>query len=359
MKLEKILRPHLINLVPYSSARDDFSGKARIYLDANENAYGSTAGNLWNRYPDPYQKMLKEKIASLKEVKTEQVFIGNGSDEPIDLLIRAFCIPGTDHLISMPPTYGMYGVSSAINQVENVQIPLTSEYELDVKAILNKINDHTKLIFICSPNNPTGNSLDPEAIKAIIQSARGLVVLDEAYIDYSSKVGFLNQLDRFPNLVILHTLSKAWGMAALRLGMAFAHKDIITVLNKIKPPYNISGPVQEMVLNALQKNSQKEKIVKQTLRQREILKHMLLQDKKVIKVFPSDANFLLVKLKNANQIYRKLIDHEVIVRDRSRVMLCEDCLRITVGTPEENKELVKEMGLITNYELGITDNIHF
>ncbi len=348
MKLEKILRPHLINLIPYSSARDDFNGKARIYLDANENAYGSTAGNIWNRYPDPYQKKLKERIASLKTVKPEQVFLGNGSDEPIDLLIRAFCIPATDHLITMPPTYGMYGVSAAINQVENVQIPLTREYELDLKAIVNKINEHTKLIFICSPNNPTGNSLDPEAIKSIIGTTQGLVVLDEAYIDYSSRVGFLNQLDRFPNLVILHTLSKAWGMAALRLGMAFAHRDIIAVLNKIKPPYNISGPIQEMVLSALQRNSQKEKIVKQTLRQRDILKQMLLQDKKVMNVFASDANFLLVKLKNANQIYRKLINHEIIVRDRSKVLLCEDCLRITVGTPEENKELVEVLGLVTN-----------
>lgn len=340
MKLEKILRPHLINLIPYSSARDDFNGKARIYLDANENAYGSTAGNSWNRYPDPYQKTLKEKIASLKGVKPEQTFLGNGSDEPIDLLIRAFCAPATDHIITMPPTYGMYSVSANINQTENIQIPLTTNYELDLNRILDTINEHTKLIFICSPNNPTGNSLNSNAIETIIQSTPGLVILDEAYIDYSSKVGFLSRLDQFSNLVILHTFSKAWGMAALRLGMAFAHRDIITVLNKIKPPYNISGPIQEMALTALENNSQKEKIVKQTLDQRDALKQMLLQDKKVINVFPSDANFLLVKLKNANQIYKKLIGHEIIVRDRSNVVQCEDCLRITVGTPQENKEIV-------------------
>jgi len=343
MKLEKILRPHLVNLIPYSSARDDFNGKAHIYLDANENAYGSTAGNSWNRYPDPYQKTLKEKIASLKGVKPEQTFLGNGSDEPIDLLIRAFCTPSTDHLITMPPTYGMYSVSANINQVENVQIPLTPKYELDLNRILKKIDEHTKLIFICSPNNPTGNSMDPKAIETIIQSTQGLVVLDEAYIDYSSKAGFLSHLDRFPNLIILHTFSKAWGMAALRVGMAFAHRDIIAILNNIKPPYNISGPIQEMVLTALKKKSLKEKIVKQTLHQRNILEQLLLQDKKVIGVFPSDANFLLVKLNNANQIYKKLISHKIIVRDRSKVILCEDCLRITVGTPEENQELAEVM----------------
>lgn len=343
MKLEKILRPHLINLIPYSSARDDFSGKARIYLDANENAYGSTAGNSWNRYPDPYQKTLKDKIASLKGVKPEQTFLGNGSDEPIDLLIRAFCIPATDHLITMPPTYGMYSVSANINQVENVQVPLTKDYQLDLDSILNKINEHTKLIFICSPNNPTGNSLDATAIETIIKSAQGLVVLDEAYIDYSSNKGFLNQLNKFPNLVILHTFSKAWGMAALRLGMAFAHSDIIAILNKIKPPYNISGPIQEMVLTALEQKSRKEKIVKQTLHQRHILNQMLQQNRKVISVAPSDANFLLVKLNNANQIYKKLISHEIIVRDRSKVILCDDCLRITVGTPEENQKLIEVM----------------
>ncbi len=346
MKLEKILRPHLLKLQPYASARDDFSGIARIYLDANENAWGSSAGNSWNRYPDPCQKELKEKIASLKGMAPEQTFLGNGSDEAIDLLIRAFCIPGADQLITMPPTYGMYGVSAEINQVENVQIPLTQEFEIDVKAVLSALNEHTKLVFICSPNNPTGNSMDPEAIVAIIRATEGLVVLDEAYVDYSRRESFLSQLEQFPNLVVLHTLSKAWGMASLRLGMAFAQPEIIAVLNRIKPPYNIPGPVQKMVLKALDKEEQKKETVQKTLEQRDELEKMLLEDKKVQKVFPSDANFLLVRMNRAHEIYRKLIRHGIIVRDRSKVLLCENCLRITVGTPEENRELIKVLATI-------------
>lgn len=339
MKLDKMLRPHLLQLRPYASARDDFSGSARIYLDANENAFGSPAGNSWNRYPDPYQDKLKEKIALIKGMHKEQLFIGHGSDEPIDLLIRAFCIPGTDHVITMPPTYGMYGVSADINQVENVKVPLTRNFEIDVESMLKRLDERAKLVYICSPNNPTGNSLNQEAIKMIIRGAKGLVVLDEAYIDYASHQGFLNQLDQFPNLVILHTLSKAWGMASLRLGMAFAHRDIIAVLNMIKPPYNIAGPVQKMVSEAIESPQQKDDTVKQTLEQRLILKELLLKDQKVRKVFPSDANFLLVKVDGASRIYRDLINHEIIIRDRSKVMLCEDCLRITVGTPAENQEL--------------------
>ncbi len=336
MKLEKILRPHLLNLKPYASARDDFSGHASIYLDANENAWWSPAGNSWNRYPDPYQKELKGKIAALKGVPTEQIFLGNGSDEAIDLLIRAFCIPGTDHLITMPPTYGMYGVSAEINGVENVQVPLTREYGINLEAVLSAMDEHTKLIFICSPNNPTGNAMDPEAIEAIIRASQGLVIIDEAYVDYSLKGSLLSRLAQSPNVVVLHTLSKAWGMAALRLGMAFAGPEIIAVLNRIKPPYNIPGPVQKMVAEALDKEDEMKEAVRQTLIQRDELKKMLLKDKKVQKVFPSDANFLLVRIKHAHAIYRELIRREIVVRDRSGVLLCEDCLRITVGTPEEN-----------------------
>jgi histidinol-phosphate aminotransferase len=343
MNLEKLLRPHLLKLKPYASARDDFSGHARIYLDANENAWGSPAGNSWNRYPDPYQAALREKISALKGVPAEQIFLGNGSDEAIDLLIRAFCIPGTDHLITMPPTYGMYGVSAEINGVENVQVPLTGEYGINLRAVLSALNEHTKLIFICSPNNPTGNAMDPDAIEAIIRTTEGLVIIDEAYIDYSAKGSFLSRLAQFPNLVVLHTLSKAWGMAALRLGMAFAGREIIAVLNRIKPPYNIPGPVQEMVAEALDKEGEMKETVRKTLGQRDELKEMLLKDKKVQKVFPSDANFLLVRINRAHEIYRELIRREIIVRDRSKVLLCEDCLRITVGTPEENRALTEAL----------------
>ena len=340
MKLDKILRPHLLNLVPYASARDDFSGKARIYLDANENAWGSPAGDSWNRYPDPYQLELKQRIASIKGVEPSQIFLGNGSDEAIDLLIRAFCVPGHDRLITMPPTYGMYGVSADINQVENKQIPLTADYALDPEAVLAGLDERTKLVFICSPNNPTGNIMEREAVVKILKTVQGIVVVDEAYIDYASKPGFLDLLPGFPNLVVLHTLSKAWGMAALRLGMAFAHPDIIAVLNRIKPPYNIPGPIQKMAMEALEKESLKERTVRETIAQRNFLKERLLKDKKVRKVFPSDANFLLVRIDQAHEIYKKLIARGIIVRDRSRVLHCEDCLRITVGKPEENKELV-------------------
>ncbi len=344
MNLKKILRPHILQLKPYSSARDEFTGKADVYLDANENAFGSTSDDdRMRRYPDPYQSEVKEKISRIKEIPTENIFLGNGSDEPIDLIIRACCRPAVDNIIIMPPTYGMYQVSAELNDVEIRKVPLNKDFSMDAESVLKTINENTKLIFICSPNNPSGNSMDRQAVRDILASFEGLVVIDEAYIDFSKEKSFISELATYSNMVILQTFSKAWGLAALRLGMCFAHSEFIAVLSKIKPPYNINGATQEMALNALDKISVLKEMVEKTLTQREYLRSALKSIPTVREIYPSDANFLLVKIDQARKIYDKLIEKLIIVRDRSGVKLCEDCLRITVGNQKENDELISQL----------------
>ncbi len=346
MEINKILRPHLRNLTPYSSARDEFQGTAEVYLDANENAFGSTAKDTYRRYPDPYQIELKSRIGEIKDIGIEHIFLGNGSDEPIDLLIRAFCNPGTDKIIITPPTYGMYEVSANINNVEIVKVGLSEDFVLDPQRVLEANDPNVKIIFLCSPNNPTGNSIDIKDIIEIVSKAQGLVVLDEAYIDFSSRDSLIHELKNFKNLIILQTFSKAWGLAALRLGMAFANPEIIGILNMIKPPYNINGATQELALNAIKNEEKMLGMVEDMLEQRKVLLSELFKISAVKKIYPSDANFLLVKIDKAHEVYLKLIDSKVIVRDRSNVELCGDCLRITVGTKEENLKLIESLNYL-------------
>jgi len=341
--LKSLLRPHIRELKPYTSARDEYSGKDGVFLDANENPFGSITKENFNRYPDPYQQALKERIATIKNVSSSRIFLGNGSDEPIDLLFRAFCNPAQDNVIILPPTYGMYGVSASINAVETISIPLTEDFQLQNEKVLEVVSEKSKILFICSPNNPSGNSLNPDEIEELIQKFPGIVVIDEAYVDFMSGESFVKKLEDYPNLVVLQTFSKAWGLASLRLGMAFANEEIISILNKIKPPYNISGLTQKTVLEALDNIDKMKKMVADILTQREELKKELESLAGVIKVYPSDANFLLVKVPNANKAYQDLIDRKVILRNRSNVLLCENCLRITIGTKEENQILIAEL----------------
>lgn len=338
-ELEKLVRQNVLKLKPYSSARDDFKGSASVYLDANENPFPSP----FNRYPDPHQLKLKERISIIKKIPVDQIFLGNGSDEPIDLLIRAFCEPGTDNVLIPQPTYGMYTVSAEINNVEIKNIKLTKDFDLDINALREAWDDHTKLIFLCSPNNPSGNLLDPEKIKSVLTQFNGIVVVDEAYIDFTNYPGFVTLLKAYPNLVVLQTLSKAWGLAAIRLGMCFASAEIIAVLNKIKPPYNISILSQQAALEELHFEVRKNRWVTEIIVEREKLKEGLSKIDSVQKVYPSDANFLLVKMKKARSVYEALVQKGIIVRDRSNVILCDDCLRITVGTQQENQILLNEL----------------
>ena len=343
MEISKLLRPHLLNLTPYSSARDEFKGDAEVYLDANENAIGSTSMDKYRRYPDPYQNELKKRIGKIKHISPERIFLGNGSDEPIDLLMRAFCNPGKDSILINPPTYGMYEVSASINDVKIVKIPLQEGFVFNKEAVFDAIEPGVKMIFLCSPNNPSGNSIDRDEIFEIVEKFQGLVILDEAYIDFSSQPSMINELENHRNLIILQTFSKAWGLAALRLGMTFADPEIIDILNMIKPPYNISGATQDLALKALDNHHQMKAMVKEIHAQKKRLKSMLSELDTIQKIYPSDANFLLVKMENAHDIYVKLINQKVIVRDRSHVELCEDCLRITIGTEKENKKLVNQL----------------
>lgn len=337
--VESLVRKNILSLKPYSSARDEFHGIATVYLDANESPYPSE----YNRYPDPHQLKLKKRISELKNVSVDQIFLGNGSDEPIDLLIRAFCEPGVDNVLIPQPTYGMYTVSANINAVEINTVSFTPEFDIDLQATQNAWDENTKLIFLCSPNNPSGNLLNIEKIKAILTSFSGLVIVDEAYMDFANSVSLTSLLAQFQNLVVLQTLSKAWGLAAIRLGMCFAHPPIIEVLNKIKPPYNISGLSQTVALESLGQVEKKDHWVKEILSERERMKSELLSTKLVEKIFPSDANFLLVKVKEAKAVYQQLIARGVVIRDRSSITLCNNCLRITIGTPKENNSLLTEL----------------
>jgi len=338
--LENLLRDNIKKLVPYSSARDEFKGEASVLLDANENAFGSPLEHHYNRYPDPLQHVLKDKLAKIKGIPAANIFLGNGSDEAIDILFRAFCKPGVDNVILVPPTYGMYEVSANINDVETRKVQLTADYQLDLDGIAGAIDMHTKMIFVCSPNNPTGNSINRQDIETLLVNFEGLVVVDEAYVNYSKQKSFSKELADFPNLVILQTLSKAWGLAALRLGMAFASTEIIAVFNKIKPPYNINQATQDLVLKALDNLDVVNEWIKETVLERERLVEELIQIEQVVSITPSDANFILAKLEEPRELYNFLVNQGIIVRDRSKVELCEGCLRITVGTPAENVKVL-------------------
>lgn len=345
--LQTIVRQHILSLAPYSSARDEYTGKEGVFLDANENPLGSATPENWNRYPDPYQWEIKEKIAPMKGCRPTQIFLGNGSDEPIDLIIRLTCEPQKDNIIILPPTYGMYEVSASVNNVESQKINLTTDYQLDTDRILASINPKTKLIFICSPNNPTGNVINRTSILKIIENfQQGIVIIDEAYNDFSDEPSFIPELDNFPNVMVLQTFSKAWGLASLRLGMAFASEDLIKLLSKIKYPYNINGLTQKALIENIGNIDFVKKSVEILTQNREVLSSNLKKLAIVTKIFPSDANYLLVKFTEAKKVFDYLIDHKTIVRDRSKVVLCEDSLRISVGTASENEQLIE---LLTNY----------
>lgn len=335
--LNSLLRPHIAKLQPYTSARDEYSGKLGVFLDANENPYGSVTDQDFNRYPDPYQSDLKQEIALIKKVKPSQIFLGNGSDEAIDLLFRAFCNPGKDNVILLPPTYGMYEVSASINDVEIRRVSLTEDFQLQPEKIISSADENSKIIFVCTPNNPSGNKVKREDIKFLLKNFKALVVIDEAYIDFNDEPSFITELEQFPNLLVIQTFSKAWGLASLRLGMAFGSEEIISILNKIKPPYNISGLTQDTVLAAIRNIDKVQSMIQEMLGEREFLQEKLGQLDFVEKIFPSNANFLLVKIPNATLVYNDLIEKKVIVRNRSKVLLCQDCLRISVGTRAENE----------------------
>lgn len=341
--ISKLVRENIKKVKPYSSARDEFSGEAKVFLDANENSLGSPLLKWYNRYPDPHQHKLKEAISRIKSVDADQIFLGNGSDECIDLLYRCFCEPGKDNVIICPPTYGMYEVSAAINDVEIKKATLTPEFQLDLESIESMVDANTKIIWVCSPNNPTGNSIRYEDIALLLNNFEGLVVIDEAYINFARQRSWLTELKEYPNLVVLQTFSKAWGLAALRLGMAFASQEIINWLNKIKPPYNINQATQELALQALEETGQVNDMIKEIVAMRDELANVFRRMPLVQHVYPSDANFLLVKVRNAHEVYEYLLEQGIVVRDRSKVQLCEGCLRITIGTEAENTVLVDAM----------------
>src|SRR5690554_3356987 len=338
--LNQLLRKNILQLKPYSSARDEYTGEEGTFLDANENPFNTP----YNRYPDPHQRRLKGMIAELKEVDESQLFLGNGSDEPIDLIYRAFCEPGIDNVISIDPTYGMYQVAADVNNVGFKKVLLTSDFQLDTTALLAAADENTKLLWICSPNNPTGNCFKQEDIVTLLNKFSGIVVLDEAYIDFSPDKSFLPHLKEYPNLIVLQTFSKAWGMAGIRLGMAFARTEIIQILSKIKYPYNVNILTQQKAMELLTQNKDKTEEWKELLlSQRESVKIELEKFSFVQTIYPSDANFLLIKVEGAKKIYRFLANQEIIVRDRSSVALCDGCLRITVGSPEENQLLLEAL----------------
>jgi histidinol-phosphate aminotransferase len=347
--LNELLRDNIRRLVPYSSARDDFKGEAQIFLDANENSLGSPLTRWYNRYPDPHQWKVKEALGKIKGVAAQHIFLGNGSDECIDLLYRAFCVPGKDNVIINPPTYGMYEVSAHINDIEVRRAVLLDDFQLDLVHLERLVDEHTKLIWICSPNNPTANSMNRQDIEIILNNFSGLVVIDEAYINFSRHRSFIQELTEYPNLVVLQTMSKAWGLAGLRLGMAFASEAIIDIYNKVKPPYNINQATQELALKALEEVGQVNEMIRVLVTMREQLARELGGLSFVLKVYPSDANFLLVRVTDARRVYEFLLHDGIVVRDRSKVELCEGCLRITVGKEGENAEL---MAVLREYGTG-------
>ncbi len=338
--INTLLRENVRRMKPYSSARDEFTGDAEVFLDANENPYPSP----YNRYPDPLQREVKRLLAPIKDVPAQQIFLGNGSDEAIDLLIRAFCEPNRDAILITEPTYGMYAVCANVNAVRIERVLLDDHFDLDPDA-LPPLDDPTlKIIFLCSPNNPSGNLISRDRIITLLDRFKGLVVVDEAYIDFTSSPSFTTLLNQYTNLVVLQTFSKAWGLAGLRLGMCFASRPIIDILNKIKYPYNVSIRTQELAIEALKQHTRMQQWVKEILEERDRLATSLMRLPITTKVYPSEANFILVRVTDAPGIYRKLMEAGIIVRDRSNVQLCSNCLRITVGTPAENRKLLDTIG---------------
>ena len=336
-ELNKLVRPNIRALEPYSCARDEFKGmEAHVFLDANENPYNNPV----NRYPDPLQEKLKGRLAPLKQVRPSQIFLGNGSDEAIDLVYRIFCTPGRDNVVAIAPTYGMYKVCADINDVEYRAVPLSPDWQLDAQALLRAADAQTKVIWICSPNNPTGNEFPREVIHEVLTGFGGIVVIDEAYSDFSSQVPFRTMLDRYPNIIVLNTFSKAWASAAIRLGMAFASEDIIALFNKVKYPYNVNLLTQEKACALIDDLATVDSWLAQIRRERDHVLPALSELPIVREVFPSDANFVLVRVTDANRIYRYLVEKGIVVRNRHRVQLCNDCLRITIGTRQENNELL-------------------
>ncbi len=338
--INNIVRENVKKMKPYSSARNEFQNftQEMVYLDANENPYS----NGFNRYPDPQQKDLKAEIAAIKDVFTENILLGNGSDEVLDLVFRAFCEPNKDNVITLPPTYGMYGVLANINAIENREVLLTNDFQPNVDTILNAVDKNTKIIFLCSPNNPTGNSFSDESVLKILNNFNGLVIIDEAYIDFSKNRSWLSELNDFPNLIITQTLSKAYAMAGLRVGILYASKPILAILNKIKPPYNINISTQENAIRKLLQGTLKPQL-KRILAEKKKLKEALLNFSFIEKIYPSDANFILIKVDDANKRYQQFLDNGIVVRNRSNQPLCENCLRITIGTKEENLNLIETL----------------
>jgi len=335
--IQKLVRKNILNLKPYSSARDEFEGENGIFLDANENPFGDL-----NRYPDPYQRKIKQKLSKLNQISAENIFLGNGSDEVIDLAFRIFCEPGEDKVLTFSPTYGMYEVSANINDVELINLDLNNNFQINLETLKPYLNDENlKIIFICSPNNPTGNSI--QNIEYILENFNGIIFIDEAYIDFSPEESFKNKIKKYPNLIVSQTFSKAWGMASVRVGIAYASEEIIKLYNKTKPPYNVSQLNQNAVLETLKEENinQVSENIKLILNEKKFLIQNLEQLKLVKKIFPSDANFVLIKVENTDLIYQKLVEENVIVRNRNSVI--KNCLRITVGSPDENKKLIETL----------------
>lgn len=341
MNLNKLLRKNILQMKPYSSARDEYKDLEAnmVFLDANENPFNSAV----NRYPDPQQTALKTLISNQKNVPTNQILLGNGSDEVLDLIFRAFCEPNQDSILSLPPTYGMYNVLANLNAIENIQVPLASNFELEVDKILANVKTNTKLLFICSPNNPSGNTVDCAAIEQLLSAFNGLVVIDEAYIDFTDETSWTERINSYPNLIVTQTLSKAYGLAGIRLGMLMASDQIISILQKIKPPYNVNELTQ---LKALERLAQKERIqkeVREIIVERKRLENALKLMPFVKEIFPSEANFVLVRVDQADQSYAQLLDQGIVVRNRSKQLHCENTLRFTIGTPNENNTLIETL----------------
>lgn len=337
-ELKELIRENIYNLKPYSSARDEYKGKnASVFLDANENPFNT----LYNRYPDPLQTEVKSTLSKIKGVDADKIFLGNGSDEAIDLIFRVFCTPAIDNVVAIEPTYGMYRVCADINNVEYRMVELDKEFQPDVERVLNSCDNNTKAIFLCSPNNPTGNLLERERILQIVDRFSGIVVVDEAYIDFAPTSSLVEVLDRYPNLILLQTLSKAWGMAAIRMGIAFASEAIISFMNRVKYPYNINILTQQAAIERLHNISAMKIELNSILEERTSLEKELSQLPLCQKIFPSHSNFILIRVKNATNVYQYLMDNGTIVRNRSHITLCNDCLRITIGTPTENMQLIK------------------
>ena len=340
ISLEQLVRKNIWSLAPYSSARDEYSGKeAHVFLDANENPYNAP----YNRYPDPLQREVKKMLERVKGVPSENIFLGNGSDEAIDLPYRIFCEPGRDNVVSIAPTYGMYQVCADINDIECRQVLLDEHFQLHADAVLAACDEHTKIIWLCSPNNPTGNSLNRDEILKVIEGFEGIVIVDEAYIDFAQQLSLRQELPTHPNLIILQTMSKAWGSAAIRLGMAFASKEIIAIYNKVKYPYNVNQLTQQQAMEMLKDPFEVDKTVKLLLQERTRLIQAFHELPICEQIYPTDANFFLTRVTDATRIYNYLVDNGIIVRNRSRIQLCQNCLRITIGTRTENNELLSAL----------------